>query len=272
LIADVLTLYALEVVPQKRSARNIAYNIGNLRRWWGVRRVSDITANNCRAYAATKSVHAARSDLEKLASALQYWQAEKGGIAILPRVIKPARPGSREQWLTRSEAARLLSAARRVPHLARFILLGIYTGSRSGAIREAEWSWVNFHSGVMRRRAHGEADSAIKRRPPVKLGSRILAHLRRWRRIDGPSGRYIVHYNGQRIADAFRTSWHKAVARAGLPDNVTPHTLRHTRATWLMLAGVDLWQAAKHLGMTTRVLEATYGHHRPDFQRDASEV
>lgn len=272
MIADVLALYATEVVPHKRSARNIAYNIGNLRRWWGARRVSDITAANCRAYAASKSVHAARADLEKLASALQHWQAEKGGISVVPKVLKPSRPGGREQWLTRSDAARLLRAARRTPHLARFILLGLYTGSRSGAIREAQWSWVNFGTGVMRRRAPGEADSAVKRRPHVRLGARILTHLRRWRRLDGPKAKHIVHYNGRPIADAFRTSWPNAVTRAGLPVTVTPHTLRHTRATWLMMAGVDLWQAAKHLGMTTRVLESTYGHHRPDFQQDAAEV
>jgi integrase len=44
---------------------------------------------------------------------------------------------------------------------------------------------------------------------------------------------------------------------------VTPHTLRHTAATWLMQAGTDLWVAAGYLGMTVETLERVYGHHHP---------
>ena len=34
--------------------------------------------------------------------------------------------------------------------------------------------------------------------------------------------------------------------RAGL-EGVSPHTLRHTAATWLMQAGTDVWQASGFL-------------------------
>ena len=33
MIADVLNVYGTEVAPHKKTARNIAYNIGNLLRW-----------------------------------------------------------------------------------------------------------------------------------------------------------------------------------------------------------------------------------------------
>jgi integrase len=52
-------------------------------------------------------------------------------------------------------------------------------------------------------------------------------------------------------------------------DNVTPHTLRHTAATWLMQRGTDLWEAAGYLGMTVEVLERVYGHHHPDHLGEA---
>jgi site-specific recombinase XerD len=51
---------------------------------------------------------------------------------------------------------------------------------------------------------------------------------------------------------------------AGLGDDVTPHVLRHTAATWLMQTGTDMMVAGKFLGMTTRTLESTYAHFRPD--------
>ena len=56
------------------------------------------------------------------------------------------------------------------------------------------------------------------------------------------------------------------VRDAGLDPDITPHWLRHTCATWLMEAGVDMWDAAAFTGMTVAVLEAHYAHHRPDYQ------
>jgi integrase len=53
---------------------------------------------------------------------------------------------------------------------------------------------------------------------------------------------------------------------------VTPHTLRHTTATWLMQAGVDKWKAAGFLAMTMETLERVYGHHHPDYQDEASDA
>jgi integrase len=62
------------------------------------------------------------------------------------------------------------------------------------------------------------------------------------------------------------------VALAGLWGRVTPHTLRHTAATWLMQRGVPIWQAAGYLGMSAEMIERTYGHHHPDYMRGAAQA
>jgi integrase len=67
-----------------------------------------------------------------------------------------------------------------------------------------------------------------------------------------------------------RKGFAAAVKTAELDKPVTPHTLRHTAATWMMQNAADLWQAAGFLGMTVEMLERRYGHHHPDFQRDAA--
>jgi integrase len=56
----------------------------------------------------------------------------------------------------------------------------------------------------------------------------------------------------------------RAVARSVGLDDVTPHVLRHTAATWLMQLGTDKWEAAEYLGMTAKQLDDVYGHHHPD--------
>jgi hypothetical protein len=57
---------------------------------------------------------------------------------------------------------------------------------------------------------------------------------------------------------------------AKLPGRETPHTLRHTAATWLMHRGVPIWEAAGLLGMSPEVLQDTYGHHDPDYLKGAA--
>lgn len=270
LIADVLLVYTKEHVPQTKSVKNTLYNIASLARWFGDRPVSSVTAQLCRAYAAERTPAAARRDLETLRAAIRYWVKERGPISVMAGIALPARNQHRDRWLTRAEAARLLKAAKR-GHLRRFILVGIYTGTRPGAILRLKWDQIDLSAGVMRRRASGEAEDARKRTPPVRLGRRILSHLRRWHRLDIALGvEYVCHYDGRRV-QKLRRSFPDAVKKAGL-TRVTPHTLRHTRATWLMQAGVDIWEAAGHLGMTVEMLEKTYGHHHPDWQTRAAEV
>ena len=271
LIADVLLAYASEHLPHTRTAKNAAYHVGNLSAWWGTKRLADVTAKNCRTYAQGRTQAMARRDLETLRAAIGYWHREYGPLPSVPAVVLPLRSQPRQRWLTRSEAARLLFAARHTKHLARFILLGLYTGSRREAILSLTWDRLDLARGVMQRRAPGAAEIATKRTPPVRLGQRILAHLRRWKRLDDDRVSYVCHYGGRRVY-RMHGAWPKAVTRAGLGKEVTPHVLRHTRATWLMQANVDPWEAAGHLGMSLAVLGRVYGHHHADWQKRAAEV
>jgi integrase len=78
----------------------------------------------------------------------------------------------------------------------------------------------------------------------------------------------VLHINGQPIAD-IKKGFGAACKRASLED-VTPHTLRHTAATWLMQAGAPLWQASGFLAMSEKMLVEVYGHHHPDHMREAA--
>src|SRR5690242_15015102 len=150
LIADMLIAYGNEHVPQKRSAQNIAYTISNLSTFWGDKRLADINARNCRDYAKDRTPAAARRDLETLRASIGHWHREYGPLQTIPAVVMPPKAEPRDRWLTRCEAAKLLWAARRTPHLRRFILIGLYTGTRSGALLAAQWNWVDLDQGRMR--------------------------------------------------------------------------------------------------------------------------
>jgi integrase len=174
------------------------------------------------------------------------------------RVSLPPKGLPRDRWLTRSEAAKLLWACwstretqRTIPtvkfplrHVARFILIGLYTGTRAAAIaasapaRAEGRAYVDLERGVFYRLAIGKRVTN-KRQPPVPLPPQLLSHMRRWARI-GLAGEYFVTWHGKPVRSV-KKGFAKAVALAGL-SGVTPHTLRHTAATWLMQNGVPIWK------------------------------
>ncbi|HWW33999.1 MAG TPA: site-specific integrase, partial [Xanthobacteraceae bacterium] len=137
-------------------------------------------------------------------------------------------------------------------------------------ILRLEWSWLDLQRGTMRRRAPGTSETASKRTPPIPIPRKLMHFLRRWKRADAGRAKHVVHYDGRPVKDP-HTAWDNAKRRAGLPW-LHPHILRHTRATWMVQKGVPPWQAAGYLGMTVRMLEATYGHHSPDYLRDAADI
>ena len=63
--------------------------------------------------------------------------------------------------------------------------------------------------------------------------------------------------DGQPLAGKIRSAWEGILQDAGLGEDVVRHSLRHTAATWLMQAGVDMWEAAGWLGMTVEQLRPT---------------
>jgi integrase len=159
-------------------------------------------------------------------------------------------------------------------HVARFILVALYTGTRASAGGDAaleptpQHGWIDLGNGVLYRRPPPGKREATKHQPPAPLPDRLLARLHRWK-LQGQ--RFAVQWNGEPVQSVSK-AFAKAVADAGLSNDVTPHVLRHTAATWLMQAATDLWQAAGYLGMTVEMLSQRYGHHHPDHLANAKQA
>jgi integrase len=271
LLADVIAAYAEEHIKHTVSGKHIQYDLEHLTKWWGTKRVTEISAASCRSYIAHRNAGAsARRELAFLNAAIGHWKANHAPMMPTPKIKLPPKPQPRQDFMTRSEAARFLWFARRTPHLARFFLIGWYTGSRRSVITGLKWSMVNLETGIMQRKERG-AIRTKKRSPPVRLGTRILAHLKRWKRIDAGASLHIVHFRGVAI-DRPISSWDRVRREAALPAYVVPHILRHSRATHMLKQGVPIWEAANALGMSVAVMAAVYGHHSPDWQKDAANV
>ncbi|MBV9978032.1 MAG: site-specific integrase [Hyphomicrobiales bacterium] len=287
LITDVLRLYAEGRGPLMQHPEIAGYQLPKLMAFFAGKTVSAITPGLCRRYAESRmrepnsrykdqeiaprvSASTVRRELVTLQAALRYaWKEKKLPYPI--HVAKPDEAPGRDRWLTRDEAAKLLMAAWRTNrHVARFILIALYTGTRHEAVLKLRWGvnseggWVDLEQGILYRRGDGDEQSK-KRRTPVPISRRLAAHLKRWRSL---SVTHVIEWESQPIAK-LRRSWKRACRRAGL--DVTPHALRHTFASWAVQRGLPFGQIARALGTTETMVERRYGHHSPEHLRDVVE-
>ena len=283
-VADALNHYATHRLPKLANPYQEAANLAPLVTFWSDRPLTDLDAPQCRAYTAERCAAGvkpatARRELEALRAAVNFYLDDRK-LPFRFKLELPEKGASRLRWLTRDEAAALIHAARRrgYDHVARLILIGIYTGTRSGAIKRMRWvasvdsGYFDLDQGVMVRR--GAAERATrKRRPTIRIPDRLKPHLARWRRLDGICP-HVIHWNGEPVADP-KKAWATVRRDAGLDKAVVPHTLRHTAASWGMQnveTPQDLQVLADFLGMSLKILIDVYGHLNPQHQAAAANA
>jgi integrase len=294
-VSAVLALYGQDRAPENSRPKEVRARLLRLLDYFGDITVGKITPTKCRNYVKERgSIQAARRELEDLRSAINYAWRSRVLTAIVP-IDLPEKSNPRERWLTREEAARMIWAAlgwrlaqasdirtrkaswrlwgrvgERNSHVARFILIGLRTGTRHDAILGLGWhahttgGHADLENGLIYRIGSGERRTK-KRRPPVPIDGRLSAHLRRWRDMPG-SKLFVVSYSGGRM-DRMQRAWRSVRALAGLDAAVTPHVLRHTFVTWKLQDGEDPYKVAALAGMDLETLIKTYGHHAPDYLR-----
>lgn len=237
-----------------------------------------------------KEIHecqaAPRRELEDLQSAINFALRQLGGASYVFRAVLPDPNLPRLRWLSRTEAARLIRAAWRARelrngkvcgrhtarHIARFILIGLYTGSRAGDISNAALmptvgrGFVDLDDGIFQRKPDNKRETN-KKQPTIPLPSRLLAHIRRWKRL-GISNHSVIEFNGKPIERINYRTWDDLVAAAGLASDdprqkVVRHTLRHTSISWMLRAGVSIEKVSDYCGVSAHIIKTVYKHHLP---------
>ncbi len=286
-VADVISVYADDVLAKHARPKETTRRLDRVLDYFGEKTLDVLNARTCAGYAKQRGKPAAaRRELEDLRAAVRHHFKQGYSASLVPVVLPEDTSMPRERWLTRREAARLLKTAWRrtqkfrdgttsrliARHIARFMIIGLYTGTRASAICGAALmpmpgkGHLDLDAGVFYRRAQGKRETK-KRQPPIRIPPRALAHLRRWQRL-GISKRFAVEWNGKPVA-RINKGWRSLRAEAGLGDDVVPHTLRHTAVTWQAQRGVPEHEILGFFGLTRETFERVYAHHHPDHQSSA---
>ena len=182
----------------------------------------------------------------------------------------PAKPvkffranNARVRYLTEEEEARL-EAVFPPEHWSK-VGVAIHTGLRRGQQFNLRWSDVNFRTGVLMvpRSKHGEARH-------VPMNDRVTEALRSLpTRVKGP---YVFPAKTNETPlnpNNFVNRVWKPALRAAAIQGFRWHDLRHTFASRLGMAGVDLRTVQELMGHKTITMTLRYAHLSPSHQRES---
>lgn len=179
---------------------------------------------------------------------------------------KGASGVKRTRWLTPAEAERLVAAC--ALHLAPLALFLIGAGARLSEALALEWADVDLAHGRALLRDTKQGRDRVADLPPRTVAALANLPHREGHVFRPPAkrGKQAKHYAdthglyGGQIASA----WRGACKRAGIAD-ATPHTLRHTWASWHYAMHRDLmklksdgdWSTVTQTERYTKLVPAT---------------
>jgi len=133
---------------------------------------------------------------------------------------------------------------------------------------ELEWEQLDFERGTINFNKHGRKKSK-KRRSYIPMPPEIRRFLQRRHERYGHLTTWVFHQKKDptKRVKSINKGFREAAELAGF-DDVTPHTLRHTRASLLAQNGWAIHDVSAYLNMSFQTLERVYLHHNPEHLRD----
>jgi integrase len=281
---EFLELYAKQ---NKRSWKRDEVSLKNLKRFFKGKTLQEIGPEQVERYKAQrKTEYVSRFKATKktlicpttinrelaclktlFSKAVEWGRIEKDTVRA---VKKFKEDNARERILTAEEARRLVKAA--ADSLRPVLIIALNTGMRKNEILSLKWADVDFLRGYI---LIEKSKSGKPRKVPMNGAvSSALMGL--------PHVSDFVFYNSETKAPVkdIKTAFLAACrrAKADPKDENDPgivglrlHDLRHTAATWMIQAGVDIVTVSKILGHASIQMTMRYAHPTPENMKRAVE-
>ena len=242
---------------------------------WGKMRLDEITQPAVAKWLAEKQEQGlAPATVEKVRVTLNrsFELAIRWNMAgVIKNPVKgiPRRPinNARNRYLNAAEAKRLLSACESSlnPQLKFIVPLLLYTGARVSELLHAEWRHINLDQ---RQWLIPTSKTGHARHVPLSQAAiNVLAAVPRFTACP-----YVVpNPETKKPFSTIKHSWQTARKEAVLPD-LRIHDLRHSAASFMVNAGIDLFAVGRVLGHADHKSTMRYSHLATDTLLAAVEA
>ncbi len=193
--------------------------------------------------------------------AVEWDMVEEETLKRIRKVKLLEENNRRLRYLSKEECIRLLSACE--AHLRPIVEMALNTGMRKREILNLRWDSVDLTHGFL---LLGDTKNGERREIPINTTLRDgLKNITR--RLDVP---YVFHRDGKPYGDVKR-SFSTALRRSKIHD-FKFHDLRHTFASHLVMAGIDITTVKELLGHKTLTMTLRYAHLSPSHKIKAVDV
>lgn len=206
-----------------------------------------------------------------LTKAVEWELVEEGILKKVRRVKQLEENNGRLRFLTQEECQRLIDCCN--PLLKPIVVIALNTGLRKDNILSLEWNVnIDLNHGfifVTQTKNGKRLETPMNQTVRDTLNSLYKGTKERPRRIDIP----FVFYDPttERRYKDIKRSFATACKKAGIKD-FTFHDLRHTFASHLVMAGVDLATVSKLLGHKDIKMTLRYAHLAPSHMINAVKM
>jgi integrase len=258
---DVQRLKPLREAFGNRTAESILPQ--DFERWFrtcGVSRNKDKTRNGKQWKPATYNRY-------KALISMVYRQGIKNGkVAVNParQIERRIENNARERFLKPEEEAALRNyLTEQTPERLPELDIALNTGMRRSEQYDCEWSWVDLDNRKLTvpRSKHGQ-------KRYVFLNDDAVAAFRLLWQFSTGEGKVFGHLYRKDSTKGAREWFEQALAATAIKD-FRWHDLRHTFASRLVMAGVDIYMVKELMGHKTIQVTLRYAHLAPQHQLEA---
>jgi integrase len=261
---------ALEFSKQHHEdQRNVASRLKAIAGALGSRPASSIAAADIKAFLSEKTTTPATSNRYKAAISFVFRVGiENGKIESNPaRIVRQRKEDNgRIRFLSHEEETRLIKVIKkRYPHHLPALMVALHSGMRLTEQFKLTWSGVDLKRKQLS--LYKTKNSKPKHLPLNSVALAALQELHDHKKPGEP--RVFMSKYGQPLGNP-RKWFIPALEEAGI-EEFTWHDLRHTFASRLVMAGVDLRTVQQLMGHKTIAMTIRYSHLAPEHQLDAVE-
>jgi len=261
-LTELMDRYASEHAARRAGHRRELTSVNNLKTFFGNPTLDQITPKHIVAYKNQRYTDGVKPatinrELATLKKAFNLARREWEWCTDNPvcRVSMERENNTRDRWLTVEEEQRLLDAA--APWLRELMVFAIYTGMRMGEILALTWAGVDLFRRTVTvfRSKNGE-------RRTIPVNTTVL-ELLKYKYAARPRTTDLVFYSHAHTpldGSNIRRTLTIALKSAKI-HNLHFHDLRHTFATRMVQAGIDLYKVQRLLGHKSPIMTQRYAHH-----------
>jgi len=270
---ELMERYMTEHASRRSQPRHYRGYTNSLKTFFGGRTLVEITPKliveyKNRRYAAGLKPASINRELSTLKKAFNLAVREWEWCRVNPvsQVSMERENNKRDRWLSIGEETRLLQAC--APWLHDLVTFALHTGMRMGEILELTWRGVDFsrRTVMVIRSKNGE-------RRTIPVNHTVLTVLKEKAKVRSLKTDVVFCSKAFTPMESghLRRSFRLALGKAQI-DDFHFHDLRHTFATRLVQAGVDLYKVQRLLGHKSPIMTQRYAHHYPESLRDGVEM